>query len=46
MRLFVTSCRVLIRNPRPNAHFIAFVIGEHAILENWFIHLAVYLKKR
>ena len=30
MRPFVTSCRVLNRNPRPNAHFIAFFIGEHA----------------
>ena len=38
------SCRVLNANPRPNAHFRAFVIGEHAVLENWFIHLVIYSK--
>ena len=39
-----TSCRVRNANPRTNAYFIAFVIGEHAVLQNWFIHLAVYTK--
>ena len=41
-RPFVTSCRVLNANPRSNAHFIAFDIGAHAFLENWFLHLAIY----
>ena len=31
-------------NPRTNAYFIAFVIGEHAVLKNWLIHLAIYTK--
>ena len=43
-RPFVTSCRVRNANPRTNAYFIAFVIGEHAVLKNWFIHLAIYTK--
>ena len=43
-RLFVTGCRVLNTNPRANAYFIAFIIGEHAVLENRFIHLAFYTK--
>ena len=37
---FVISCRVLNANPRTNDYFVAFVIGERAVLENWFIHLA------
>ena len=41
---FVTSGCVLNANPRVNAYFIAFVIAEHAVLENWFIHLAIYTK--
>ena len=41
-RPFVTSDRVLNANPRPNAHFTAFDIGEHTFLENWFIHLAIF----
>ena len=43
-RPFVTSCRVRNASPRTNAYFIAFVIGEHAVLKNWFIHLAIYTK--
>ena len=43
-RPVVTSCRVRNANPRTNAYFIAFVIGEHAVLKNWFIHLAIYTK--
>ena len=43
-RPFVTSCPVLNANPSTNAYFIAFVIGEHAVLKNWFIHLAIYTK--
>ena len=43
-RPFVTSCRVRNANPHTNAYFIAFVIGEHAVLKNWFIHLAIYTK--
>ena len=23
--------------------FIAFIIGEHAVLENWFIHIHIYI---
>ena len=44
--LFVTSCHVLNANPDANAYFIAFVIGEHAVLENWFVHLAIYTKTK
>ena len=43
-RPFVTSCRVLNANPRTNAYFIAFIIGEHTVLTNWFIHLAIHTK--
>ena len=43
-RPFVNSCRVLNTNPHANAYFIAFIIGEHAGLENWFIHFAFYTK--
>ena len=40
----VTSCHVRNANPRTNAYFIAFVISKHAVLKNWFIHLAIYTK--
>ena len=43
-RPFVTSCRVLNANPRTNAYFRAFVIGEHAVLKNWLIHLVIHTK--
>ena len=43
-RPFVTSSRVRNANPHTNAYFIAFVISEHAVLKNWFIHLAIYTK--
>ena len=31
-------------NPCTNACFRAFVIGEHAVLKNWLIHLAIHTK--
>ena len=40
----MTSCRVLDANPRSNAYFRVFIIGEHAVLKNWFIHLTIYTK--
>ena len=43
-RPFVTSCRVLNANPRTNAYFRTFVIGEHAVLKNWLIHLVIHTK--
>ena len=43
-RPFVISFRVLNANPRTNAYFIAFIIGEHTVLTNWFIHLAIHTK--
>ena len=33
-----------LTNPRTNAYFRAFVIGEHAVLKNWLIHLAIHTK--
>ena len=39
---FVTSFHVLNENLRTNTYFIAFVIGEHDVLKNWFIHLSIY----
>ena len=38
------SCRALNANSRANACIIALVISEHAVLKNWFIHLAIYTK--
>ena len=37
-------CRSLNANPRVNACIIALVISEHAVLKNWFIHLAINTK--
>ena len=39
---FVTSFHVLNENLCTNTYFIAFVIGEHDVLKNWFIHLSIY----
>ena len=39
-QLSPSGCKL---NPSTNAYFIAFIIGEHAVLENWFIHIHIYI---
>ena len=38
----VESAEAPTCNPCMNTYFIALVIGEHAVIENWFIHLSIY----
>ena len=39
-QLSPSGCKL---NSSTNAYFIAFIIGEHAVLENWFIHIHIYI---